>query len=34
MERIGKNIDVYEIPIEESQDIDDFEDLLSVKNTL
>ena len=32
--RIGKKIDVYEIPIEESQDIDDFEDLLSVKNTL
>ena len=32
--RIGKNVDVFEVPSDESQDIDTFEDLLSVVNTL
>lgn len=32
--RIGTNVDVYEIPEDESQDIDTFEDLKSVEATL
>lgn len=32
--RIGKNIDVYEIPEDESQDVDTFDDLRSVAATL
>lgn len=32
--RIGKNVDVYEIPENESQDVDTFEDLRSVASTL
>ena len=32
--RIGKNVDVFEIPKNESQDIDDFSDLMSVELSL
>ena len=32
--RIGENVDVYEIPEDESQDVDNFEDLRSVAATL
>lgn len=32
--RIGNNVDIFEIPEDESQDIDDFNDLQSVINTL
>lgn len=32
--RIGEKVDVYEIPEDESQDIDTFEDLRSVAATL
>lgn len=32
--RIGINVDIYEIPAEESQDVDTFEDLRSVASTL
>ena len=32
--RIGVNVDVYEVPEDESQDVDTFEDLRSVAATL
>ena len=32
--RIGKKVDVYEVPEDESQDVDNFEDLRSVAETL
>lgn len=32
--RIGKNVDVFEVPEDESQDVDNFEDLRSVAATL
>lgn len=32
--RIGKNVDIYEVPKDESQDVDTFEDLRSIAATL
>ena len=34
MTSIGVNVDVYEVPEDESQDVDTFEDLRSVAATL
>ena len=32
--RIGQNVDIYEVPQDEAQDVDDFEDLRSVAATI